>query len=61
MTRKEKSAKKKTRKESEEENPVMQEADINRLLQNALDQANARHEGLVVFSLSTVTPPFTSL
>ncbi len=44
MTRKEKSAKKKTRKESEEENPVMQEADINRLLKDALDQANAQHE-----------------
>ena len=44
MTRKEKSAKKKTRKESEEENPVMQEADINRLLKDALDQANAKSE-----------------
>ena len=31
-------------KKSEEENPAMQEADINRLLQNALDQANAQHE-----------------
>ena len=44
MTRKEKSAKKKTPKKSEEENPAMQEADVNRLLQNMLDQANAQHE-----------------
>ena len=45
MTRKEKSAnlKKKTPKKSEEENPAMQEAEINwRLLQNTLDQANAK-------------------
>ena len=44
MTKKEKSARKKTPKKSEEENPAMQEADINRLLQNALDQANAKAE-----------------
>ena len=44
MTRKEKSAKKKSPKKSEEENPAMQEADINRLLKDALDQANAQHE-----------------
>ena len=44
MTRKEKSAKKKTPKKSEEENPAMQEAAINLLLKNALDQANAQHE-----------------
>ena len=44
MTRKGKSAGKETPKRSEEENPAMQEADINRFLQAALDQANARHE-----------------
>ena len=44
MTRKEKSAKKKTPKKSEEENPAMDdsEAEINRLVQNALEQAGAR-------------------
>ena len=45
---KDKSAKKKTKekspKKSEEENPAMDEADINRLLQNALEQLNAQHE-----------------
>ena len=44
MTRKEKSAKKKTPKKNEEENPAMDdsEAEINRLVQNALEQAGAR-------------------
>ena len=41
MPRKEKD---KSPKKSEEENPAMQEADVNRLLQNMLDQANAQHE-----------------
>ena len=46
MPRKEKSPKKKTPKKTRRdfEDPAMQEADINRFLQNALDQANARHE-----------------
>ena len=62
MPRKEKSPKKKTKEKSPKkrdllvEDPAMQEADINRLLQNALDQANAGHEGLVVFSLYSDPP-----
>ena len=41
-------------KKSEEENPAMQEADINRLLQNALDQANAQHDGSQILQGPTV-------
>ena len=48
MPRQEKSPKKKSKKKSpkksEEEDPAMDEADINRFLQNALDQANAKAE-----------------
>ena len=48
MPRQEKSPKKKSNKKlpkkSEEEDPAMDEADINRFLKNALDQANAKAE-----------------
>ena len=44
MPRKEKSPKKKTPKKRDLEDPAMQEADFNRLLKTALDQANAQHE-----------------
>ena len=42
--RKEKSAKKKSPKKSEEENPAMDEAEINRYMKNALDQLNAQND-----------------
>ena len=41
MPRKEKSPKK---RDSDLEDPAMQEADINRILKDALDQANAKSE-----------------
>ena len=44
MPRKEKSPKKKTPKKRDLEDPAMQEADINRILKDALDQANAKSE-----------------
>ena len=48
MPRKEKSPKKKTNEKSPKkrdlEDPAMQEADINRILKDALDQANAKSE-----------------
>ena len=46
MPRKEKSPgpKKKTPKKRDLEDPAMQEADFNQLLQNALEQVNAQHE-----------------
>ena len=44
MPRKEKSPKKKTPKKRDLEDPAMQEADLNRLLQTALEQAKAQHE-----------------
>ena len=42
--RKGKTPGKETPKRSEEENPAMDEAEINRYLKNALDQLNAQHE-----------------
>ena len=48
MPRKEKSPKKKTKEKSPKkrdlEDPAMQDADINRILKDALDQANAKSE-----------------
>jgi hypothetical protein len=42
MPRKEQSPKKKTPKKRDLEDPAMQEAEFNRLLKTALDQANAQ-------------------
>ena len=42
--RKGKTPGKETPKRSEEENPAMDEAEINRYMKNALDQLNAQHE-----------------